>query len=195
MSMLWFRALHEYAYAMRVDEEVCLTRLPTEALVAALAVDCAQESHPNRRPAKTLPTCGPTSPRYHTLCTDAFGLETKEMHRETIETFEPWIRAYMSETGLEPAIPPLPTESIYFTNFFVTRVGWWRKPEVQAFMDAVNASGGIYRHRWGDAPIQTAVLRLLGLSRSVRHLDVDYLHLSTQNRIVRGEEVTFSTEG
>jgi hypothetical protein len=156
-----------------------------------------RKRHPNHTLGPFVPNPFPHGPTQldATRCADAFGLETTEMHRETVETFNPWIRAYMDDTGLEPAIPPLPTESIYFTNFFLTRVEWWGKPEVQAFMDAVNASGGIYWHRWGDAPIQTAALRLLGVPRSVRHLDVDYVHLSTQNRIVRGEEVAFSAEG
>eukprot|EP00966_Prymnesium_polylepis_P145998 3372354-Prymnesium_polylepis.1 len=39
MSMLWFRALGEYEYAIRVDEDVCLTRLPARALFADLMAD------------------------------------------------------------------------------------------------------------------------------------------------------------
>ena len=53
MSMLWFRALSEYEYAMRVDEDVCVTRLPRNSLFAALSADYA------------------------------FGLETQESHSET----------------------------------------------------------------------------------------------------------------
>ena len=41
MSMVWFRALRGYDYAMRVDEDVCLSRLPSSALSAALAADYA----------------------------------------------------------------------------------------------------------------------------------------------------------
>jgi hypothetical protein len=40
MSMLWFGALREYEYAMRVDEDVCLTRLPSSSVFAALSADC-----------------------------------------------------------------------------------------------------------------------------------------------------------
>eukprot|EP00966_Prymnesium_polylepis_P190900 4424402-Prymnesium_polylepis.1 len=61
MSMLWFRGLEEYEYAMRVDEDVCLIRFPPHALSAALASDYA------------------------------FGLETIESHGETIATFNPWL--------------------------------------------------------------------------------------------------------
>eukprot|EP00966_Prymnesium_polylepis_P060716 1408741-Prymnesium_polylepis.1 len=102
----------------------------------------------------------------------------------------------MEAEGLEPAVPPLPTTRIYFTNFFVARVAWWHRPEVQGFLDAVNESGGVYRHRWGDAPVQTAALRLFARSASaLRRLRVDYVHMSTRNLIVGGEEMPFGPEG
>eukprot|EP00966_Prymnesium_polylepis_P089015 2060238-Prymnesium_polylepis.1 len=156
--MLWFRALGDYEYAMRVDEDVCLTRLPAQALFAALSADYA------------------------------YGLETVESHRETIDTFTPWMSDYLSATGLTPTIPPLPTDKIFFTNLFVARISWWSQPSVGGFLRVVDASGGVYRHRWGDAPIQTAALRLFGSAASLHHLDVDYAHMSTRNRIERGEE-------
>lgn len=163
--MLWFRALRTYEYAMRVDEDVCLTRLPVSILSHALVADYA------------------------------YGLETIESHLETVATFTPWMDQYMANRRLQPMFPPLPTDRIWFTNFFVSRVGWWEQYEVLRFLDDVNASGGIYRHRWGDAPIQSAVVRLLSTASSVVHLDVDYVHLSTHNRIVGGEEAAFSVVG
>eukprot|EP00966_Prymnesium_polylepis_P028849 668768-Prymnesium_polylepis.1 len=64
MAMLWFRVLQNYEYAMRVDDDVCITRLPAQALYAALLADYA------------------------------FGLETDELHRETVDTFGPWVQEY-----------------------------------------------------------------------------------------------------
>ena len=159
MSFVWFRALRAYAYAMRLDEDCCLLRLPAASLFAALSADYA------------------------------FGLETTESHRETVETFSPFVRAFLHRGRLVPTIPPLPTDRMYFTNFFVTNVSWWEQPRVRRFLDDVNASGGVYTHRWGDAPIQTAALRLYAERASVRHLAVDYVHWSTQNLIVDGKEV------
>ncbi|KAL1502991.1 hypothetical protein AB1Y20_011061 [Prymnesium parvum] len=158
MSMLWFRALRQYEYAIRVDEDVCITHLPASALLAALGANYA------------------------------YGLVTSEAHQPTLATFLPWLRGYMARTGKQPTLPPLPTAEIYFTNFFISRVRWWEQPEVRAFLAAVNASGGVYRHRWGDAPIQTAALRLHAAASSVVGLAVDYVHLSTHNQIVRGAE-------
>eukprot|EP00966_Prymnesium_polylepis_P163441 3777742-Prymnesium_polylepis.1 len=124
----------------------------------------------------------------------AFGLRTQEKHRETVATFNPWVAQYMANHNIQPTIPPLPTEDIYFTNFFISRISWWGQPRVQQFLRAVNASGGIYEHRWGDAPIQTAALRLHATPSAVMQIDVDYVQLSTQNRIIGGKEVKFSAE-
>jgi hypothetical protein len=142
MSMFWFRALQGYEYAMRVDEDVCITQLPSRELFGALTADYA------------------------------FGLETDESHLETVETFNPWLSQYMAQNALEAEILPLPTNRIYFTNFFIARTTWWYETEVRRFLDAVDAGGGIFRHRWGDAPIQTAALRLFAERSSVMHLSV-----------------------
>jgi hypothetical protein len=165
MSMIWFRALQKYQYAMRVDEDVCIMRLTPDMLATALASDYS------------------------------FGLETHESHLETLETFGPWMRTFMASAGSKPNIPPLPTERMFFTNFFVSRVSWWEAEEVRHFLDAVNATGNTYRHRWGDAPIQTAALRLHGVPERLSHINVSYVHISTMNRIINGEEVAFSASG
>ena len=79
---------------------------------------------------------------------------------------------------------------IYFTNFFVSRVQWWFRPEVQQYLRAVDASRGIYVHRWGDAPVQTVALELFASKSTVTRLPTDYLHVSTMNRIlVDGTEI------
>ena len=119
MAMLWYDALREYKFAMRIDEDVCVTRLPHAELQAALAADYA------------------------------YGIETWESHAETLNTFNPWLTAFISDARLQPAIPPLPTNRIFFTNLFVTRVAWWRSAPVRQLMSAINATGGIYLHRWG----------------------------------------------
>eukprot|EP00966_Prymnesium_polylepis_P225279 5210849-Prymnesium_polylepis.2 len=65
MAMIWFEALQDYEYAMRVDEDVCLIRLPRNELFAALSA------------------------------VYAFGLETVESHIETRNTFNPWLGEYI----------------------------------------------------------------------------------------------------
>eukprot|EP00966_Prymnesium_polylepis_P084119 1947020-Prymnesium_polylepis.1 len=72
MSMIWFRALKDYEYAMRVDEDVCITRLPSHSVFKALT------------------------------SVYAFGLETDESHVETVQTFGPWMRDYIATKGQRP---------------------------------------------------------------------------------------------
>merc|ERR1711988_1768266 len=84
-----------------------------------------------------------------------YGLRTTEKHRLTVATLQPWLDSLIQQKGINPANPPVDAENMYFTNFFVTKVSWWRQESVQLFLSAVDRNGGIYRHRWGDAPIQT----------------------------------------
>lgn len=48
----------------------------------------------------------------------------------------------------------------WYNNFFVTRVAFWRRPEVQAAARAFDESGLIYYKRLGDAPMHTALVTL-----------------------------------
>ena len=80
---------------------------------------------------------------------------------------------------------------MYFSNVFLTRVDWWRRDDVQAFLRAVDLTGSIYRHRWGDAPIQTATLNMFAQRAEVVQLAVNYSHYSTGNEVVNGREVSF----
>lgn len=41
MMIHWFEALREYKYAMRVDGDVCVARLPADMLLRSLAADHA----------------------------------------------------------------------------------------------------------------------------------------------------------
>merc|ERR1712054_471691 len=104
---------------------------------------------------------------------------------------------YVAQAGgpVAKSAPELTAKGVFFTNFFISRVDWWVRPEVKAFLAAIDATGDVYHHRWGDAPIQTAALRLFAEPSSILHLDIDYLHLSTRNRIRNGAEVPFNVHG
>ena len=155
MANEWYHVLSEYDYAMRVDEDVCLQHFE------------------HADPFKAM--------RERDLVY-AYGLEKPESHEETVDTMQPWLRSYAEAEGLAAA-PKV--DSMFFTNFFVSKVSWWRGASVQKFLDAVMATGNIYSHRWGDAPIQTAALRLYG-SNAMARFPVDYLHVSTMVRVPFG---------
>ena len=68
--------------------------------------------------------------------------------------------------------------SIIFTNFAIANVSLWRHHSlVQAWLQTVDRSGGIYRHRWGDAPIHTlALAQFVERDRIVRLRYFGYFH-------------------
>eukprot|EP00966_Prymnesium_polylepis_P317380 7332662-Prymnesium_polylepis.1 len=182
MALQWFHALARYEFAMRVDDDICLLN------IAASPFDWMRE---------------------HRLVY-GYGLETVERHEETLETMPTWLQEYVAVEGLQ--LPAEPAKRIFFTNFFVSRVDWWFGDEVQRFLLALDHSGGIFSHRWGDAPIQapstcallslhpseivrtpspsapslasqTTALQLFAPPNAVARIETDYLHASTMNRI------------
>lgn len=59
---------------------------------------------------------------------------------------------------------------MYYNNFFVTSTLFWKRDDVKNVIDKINANGGIFYYRYGDAPLQTIIVTLLEptkISRSV----------------------------
>ena len=162
MALRWFNALAKYKYAMRIDDDVCLLQLPIADPFEALANSGAVYM---------------------------YGLLKEESHEETRATLTPWLKAYAREHNLAAAA--VDADSIYFTNFFVSRVDFWTRPNVTEYLAAVDISRSIFTHRWGDAPLQTAALRLHAAPDAIHHLRMDYLHMSTRDYIVDGEQSRF----
>ncbi|CAE8659547.1 unnamed protein product, partial [Polarella glacialis] len=160
-AMQWFHAVRSYEYAMRLDQDVCVTSIPD-----------------------VLSTMREHGADY------AYGLYTEELHQRTVVTIQPWLDYFFWSRGITPKTQPVDAQYMYFTNFFVAKVSWWFQQEVQAFLEAVDRSGGIFAHRWGDAPIQSAVLRTFANPKKVLHMFMDYSHGSTANEIVNGSLIT-----
>ena len=102
MSMIWYRALAKYEFAMRVDDDVCVQRFVGN-------------------PFETM--------RDRNLVY-GYGLRTAEQHEHTVATMAPWLSAFAAAEQLP--LPPEPVKKIFFTNFFVSRVDWWLRNEVRA---------------------------------------------------------------
>merc|ERR1712061_286097 len=49
---------------------------------------------------------------------------------------------------------------MFYSNFEVVDVAFFHRSTVRAYTNAVLKSGGIYRHRWGDAIIRYGQLRV-----------------------------------
>eukprot|EP00966_Prymnesium_polylepis_P281927 6514972-Prymnesium_polylepis.1 len=164
MTLLWFRALAWYEYAMRVDEDVCIQRFA-------------------HNPFDAMRDRG---------LVYGYGLLTTERHQETRNTMPSWVKNYTEALKIRPSGALKSGVDMYFTNFFVSRLDWWFRYDVQRFLRAIDASGNIYLHRWGDAPIQTSALTLFAPADRlvVDRLPTDYLHASTMNRVFSdGSEV------
>ena len=123
----------------------------------------------------------------------AYGAEIPEWHEVTFNTFGRWVADYIvnqttykypfAQEYNETELADL-GKQIVFTNFFATRLDWWKQPHVRHFLDAVDATGNTYFLRWGDAPIHTAVLKLFADYCDVVPLcDVWYFHGSTTHGV------------
>ncbi len=71
-----------------------------------------------------------------------------------------------SSTPLDEAVDALKSAGynlyVYYNNFELSRVDLWRTKEYTDYFLELDRSGGIFRYRWGDAPIRTISLALLG---------------------------------
>jgi hypothetical protein len=68
--------------------------------------------------------------------------------------------------------------AIVYTNFEIANVSIFRDhPLVRAWLHTTDRNGGIYRYRWGDAPIHTlAVTQFLERNQIVRLRYFGYMH-------------------
>ena len=67
--------------------------------------------------------------------------------------------------------------TMYYNNFEVVHLPWLRSREYSSLAASVDAAGGIWMHRWGDAPIRTLAVQLLLPRESVHQFtEVAYEH-------------------
>ncbi|KAF8212223.1 glycosyltransferase family 15 protein [Mycena galopus ATCC 62051] len=67
----------------------------------------------------------------------------------------------------------------YWSNFEIADMDFWRSPAYQAFFDFLEAKGGFYYERWGDAPIHSIAASLFARRDQIHFFrDVGYQHES-----------------
>jgi alpha 1,2-mannosyltransferase len=67
--------------------------------------------------------------------------------------------------------------NMFYTNFEISSLAFWRSPEYLDFFEHIDKSNGIYMHRWGDAPIHLlAVALLLPEARVLKFSHIAYWH-------------------
>ena len=69
------------------------------------------------------------------------------------------------------------TPPSFYNNIEFGETAFFRRPDVQALVKRIDADGGIYRHRWGDATIRWLTLSLFARPDQVRGFcNFDYDH-------------------
>jgi hypothetical protein len=66
---------------------------------------------------------------------------------------------------------------IFYNNFEIGKLSFWREPRVREYLAAVDASQGTLRYRWGDAPIRSGAVSLFLPADQIHYFsDLQYTH-------------------
>ena len=66
---------------------------------------------------------------------------------------------------------------IYYNNFEISSMKLWLSQNYKDYIDMIDQAGGIYYHRWGDAPIKSiAVTMFVPQNKTHMFRDVSYKH-------------------
>lgn len=73
------------------------------------------------------------------------------------------IKSYFSQEGRQLNCRLPPPYKVFYTNFEICNITWFKAKDWQEYFAAVDEAGGIWRHRWGDH-----IIRYYGLCNLVR---------------------------
>lgn len=72
--------------------------------------------------------------------------------------------------------------SYYYTNFEISKLDFWRSDEFMSYFNYLDKAGGIYKYRWGDAPIHLLAISMFVPENQVHKFsDIAYQHQSFVN--------------
>lgn len=104
--------------------------------------------------------------------------------RETCQGLWPFAKEYFKNYNGRKISQP-PPYYIYYTNFEINDLSWFRSRQWQDFAKAVDATKGIWNFRWGDAPIR--YLGVNGLLEKDEILCLKELHYFHQGEWLSGK--------
>lgn len=88
----------------------------------------------------------------------------------------PAVNNYMRQRSIIPKFK-WPRYRIFYNNFEISDLDVWRSPQYRDYIDFIDRLGGIYYHRWGDAPIKTIAVTLFLFKNYTHHFkDIGYIH-------------------
>jgi hypothetical protein len=118
----------------------------------------------------------------------SWGVRKLEPHRKTARTLPHWVAEYTRLHGIQASALmdlPLHTAFNFYNNWHMGAVSFFRSVPVRSFLQAVNASGGVRRYRWGDSTIQAYAVRLFMSPERLQETPaLEYVHGSHRNRLV-----------
>ena len=152
------KALAEYDFAWRMDSHVrylCdlqtpdpIERMMSTGAVYGYVLRMTEHLH-------TVPTLWKT-------------MVTYAENNGLVENLKQW--------GVQPG-QTMPKVCHYWNNFEITRLDFFRSDAYQKLFNFLDASGGFFYERWGDAPVRTFALMLLSDPKKVLQFeDVAYQH-------------------
>jgi hypothetical protein len=66
---------------------------------------------------------------------------------------------------------------VYYTNFEIFKMSWFKSEEYQSFYKFIDESAGIYKYRWGDHVLRYIALNCLSdTSKCLFYKDIKYYH-------------------
>jgi len=98
------------------------------------------------------------------------------------EGLHAFVANYVELRGLKSqwaAFDPHPSKPVAmpYNNIELVDVNWWRSQPVQEFINSVDGSLGIWRHRWGDAPLRGMAISLFLAPSELMHFrELSYAH-------------------
>jgi alpha 1,2-mannosyltransferase len=76
----------------------------------------------------------------------------------------------------------------YYNNFYITPISFWKRKDVQAFINHFDRLGGWYKYRWNDLIFQSAAVQVfLAKEKVYKFTDWTYEHATIkQGKLVWG---------
>jgi Glycolipid 2-alpha-mannosyltransferase len=117
-----------------------------------------------------------------------YAMRKLEAHNPTKKSLPYWTENYVEKCGLLPSAlmdGSLQVCFNFYNNFHIGKVSFFRRPDVQHFLLAVNASGYIKSKRWGDSTIQAYAVRLFMHPAAIVQVpNFSYIHGSHGHRMI-----------
>lgn len=79
--------------------------------------------------------------------------------------------------------------SYFYTNFEISKLDFWRSDEFMNYFNYLDKAGGIYKYRWGDAPIHLLAISMFVPDNQVHKFsDIAYQHQGFVNNYSSSQE-------